>query len=195
MNEKALAYIINKVSEKSAWVGHEKFALWLVDRMKPQIIVDVGMAQGYSTFMLALPGEGKVFGIDRFDGHGQGAEKDARRHYARLWKLGLRNVEILKGDSSEIARTWQHGRIDVLHIDADHTYEGVKRDYEAWSHHVRKNGVILFHDVVSPHPGVGKFFFSLPHQKLVFQHAYGLGVLPKSEKMAKAIMNCGRFAA
>jgi len=41
--------------------------------------------------------------------------------------------------------------LDFLFIDADHTYEGVKRDFEMYSPLVRRGGVVAFHDIV-PHP-------------------------------------------
>ena len=38
--------------------------------------------------------------------------------------------------------------IDVLFIDGDHTYDGVRADYALWSPLVRPGGVIAFHDTV-----------------------------------------------
>lgn len=38
--------------------------------------------------------------------------------------------------------------IDMLFIDADHRYEGVKRDYELYSPLVREGGLIAFHDII-----------------------------------------------
>lgn len=40
--------------------------------------------------------------------------------------------------------------MDFLFIDADHTYEGVKMDFEMYSQLVRKGGIIAFHDIL-PH--------------------------------------------
>jgi len=41
--------------------------------------------------------------------------------------------------------------LDFLFIDGDHTYEGVKRDFEMYSPLVRNGGIIAFHDIVK-HP-------------------------------------------
>jgi cephalosporin hydroxylase len=38
--------------------------------------------------------------------------------------------------------------VDVLFIDGDHQYEGVKKDYELYSPLVRSGGLIAFHDIV-----------------------------------------------
>jgi hypothetical protein len=43
--------------------------------------------------------------------------------------------------------------IDMLFIDGDHTYEGVKADFEMYSPLVREGGVIGFHDICH-HPGL-----------------------------------------
>ena len=40
-------------------------------------------------------------------------------------------------------------KIDFLFIDGDHTYEGVKQDFEMYSPLLNKNGIIAFHDSVS----------------------------------------------
>jgi len=44
-----------------------------------------------------------------------------------------------------------------LFIDGDHTYKGVKKDFEMYSPLVREDGIIAFHDVVpGPHELVGE---------------------------------------
>ena len=53
----------------------------------------------------------------------------------------------LRGRSEEVGARWDKGLIDVLFIDGDHSFEGVTRDIEAWVPHVRKGGLVLFHDV------------------------------------------------
>jgi hypothetical protein len=38
-------------------------------------------------------------------------------------------------------------KLDLLFIDGDHSYEGVKKDYIMYSEFVKNNGVIAFHDI------------------------------------------------
>lgn len=40
------------------------------------------------------------------------------------------------------------GKVDMLFIDGDHSYEGVKDDFNSFAHLVRDNGFIIFHDIV-----------------------------------------------
>ena len=42
--------------------------------------------------------------------------------------------------------------VDFLFIDGDHSYEGVKADYERYSPLVRKGGLIAFHDICEHAP-------------------------------------------
>ena len=39
-------------------------------------------------------------------------------------------------------------KVDFLFIDDDHSYEGVKKDFEMYSPLVRKGGIIAFHDII-----------------------------------------------
>jgi predicted O-methyltransferase YrrM len=41
--------------------------------------------------------------------------------------------------------------LDLLFIDGDHTYDGVRMDYEMYSPLVRPGGLIAFHDIVHTH--------------------------------------------
>jgi len=40
------------------------------------------------------------------------------------------------------------GKVDMLFIDGDHSYEGVKDDFNSFSHLVRDGGFIVLHDIV-----------------------------------------------
>ena len=43
-------------------------------------------------------------------------------------------------------------KVDFLFIDGDHTYEGVKRDFNMYSSLVKEGGIIAFHDIVEHDP-------------------------------------------
>lgn len=47
--------------------------------------------------------------------------------------------------------------VDFLFIDGDHSYEGVKADFNNYAQLVRPGGVIVFHDVIGL-PEVGRFW-------------------------------------
>lgn len=66
-------------------------------------------------------------------------------------------LQVITGDShldqtlSRVTQNLGQAKLDFLFIDGDHSYEGVKRDFEMYSPLVRGGGVIAFHDIVD-HP-------------------------------------------
>ncbi len=53
----------------------------------------------------------------------------------------------LKSPVGEIIDILGDKKVDLLFIDGDHTYEGVKQDYEMYKEFVRKDGYIILHDI------------------------------------------------
>lgn len=180
---------------KSPWAGHIDFAVWLVKKMNPSIIVDLGY--GCSTFAFASLKIGKVYGIDWFLGDsfdGGRRNYDSILNFAEVLekRFGVYNLEIVKGKFSDIAEIWKIP-IDILHIDGSHFYDDVKRDFGEWSKFVKKDGVILFHDVHVPYnskyEGVKKFFDEIDLPKFMFTHSFGLGVISQNKDLIEEIKN------
>jgi predicted O-methyltransferase YrrM len=79
-------------------------------------------------------------------------------------------------------------KIDFLFIDGDHSYLGVKKDFELYAPLVKRGGIIAFHDIVPsflcPEVKVHKFWNEIKinyrYKEIVKdpnQDAYGIGVL------------------
>lgn len=49
---------------------------------------------------------------------------------------------------------FEDGSLDGVFIDADHTYEAVKKDIENWTPKVRSGGILAGHDYIHTWPGV-----------------------------------------
>ena len=98
-----------------------------IKKLKPgQVYVEVGSFYGKSLFVArcAADWDLKVCGVDL------------------LPNPGIPRTTFYQGDSVEIAKDFNE-KIDLLFIDGDHTYEGVRRDIRAWC---PKAKTILFHD-------------------------------------------------
>jgi len=71
----------------------------------------------------------------------------------RQFKRWSGNVHVVTGDSHEqrirceVADILHGEKLDFLFIDGDHSYEGVKADYEDYRDFVRPGGLIAFHDI------------------------------------------------
>jgi predicted O-methyltransferase YrrM len=87
----------------------------------------------------------------------------------------------------ETKRLLSGRQIDLLFIDGDHTYEGVKKDWEMYSPLVRSGGLIVFHDVAGNYGETQvKAFWdtiktSYAHKEYMThpEELYGIGVLQK----------------
>lgn len=111
------------------------------------VVVEIGVRFGKSlTAVALLAQEGvKIFGIDNDDLPG-------RKEYWERSGLDKVATYILK-DSLLCAQQWTIP-IKLLHIDGDHTYEGVTADILAWTPFVVSGGSVFFHDCDSTSPGV-----------------------------------------
>lgn len=57
-----------------------------------------------------------------------------------------KNVRIMKMRTDEACKQIADGSLDFVFVDADHSYEGVKRDIADWTPKVRKGGIVFGHD-------------------------------------------------
>jgi len=121
----------------------------------------VGSWKGRSTTALLEGCKGIVTAVDNWSGHDPStngvleatvAKEDVFQTFCDN-TAGYDNLRIVQGNSSECA-TRVVGQVDMVFIDAEHTYEGCKADLEAWLPKCRK--VIGIHDYNQSWPGVIK---------------------------------------
>lgn len=68
---------------------------------------------------------------------------------ARGQKVTCMEANSHLSDTLESVKQWLNGELlDFLFIDGDHSYQGVKADYEMYSPLVRPGGIVAFHDIV-----------------------------------------------
>lgn len=107
--------------------------------------VEIGCYEGRTTVALAKRVQGSVYTVDPFIRGRLGipyGEWIAKLHSRRMH---VRNIEFIRGLSWDIAPGFKQD-IDLLFIDADHTYEAIKKDWELWSPKVVSGGIIALHD-------------------------------------------------
>lgn len=75
------------------------------------------------------------------------------------------NIHVQQSLSYEFATKYPDGSVDMVFIDADHSYKGAKRDYEAWYPKVKTGGFFAFHDV-----GPGCPVFDLYNEELLIDY-------------------------
>lgn len=80
-------------------------------------------------------------------------EQESNRLMA-MRNAGRRGI-ILHMDSAEAAKWIPDGCLDFVFIDADHSYEGVKRDIQAWRPKLKAGGLLSGHDYANPGEKLG----------------------------------------
>jgi len=167
-------------SIESTWKGHEQFAIWLVHRLRPKTVVDLGFDRGLSTIAFAYKNRGHVFAIDWFEDGNYAAKSyaldSAFQNISNAIRLNyVKNIHLTIGPFSYVSKHWKR-KIDILHIDWAHLYRSARQHFLNWSQFLKTDAVILMHDVTAFPDGAGRAFQELPFPKLILPHACGLGI-------------------
>lgn len=118
---------------------------------KNSVIVEIGAYKGKSTCFI-VEGIGskdiQFYTIDTWRNDAmEEKNRDVYPEFLHNIKPYRNKVKPLRGYSFEVRKSWPAERkIDFLWIDADHSYEGVKKDIEDWLPLVKKNSFVCFHD-------------------------------------------------
>jgi predicted O-methyltransferase YrrM len=167
-----------------------------VQKRKPRTVVEIGTARGGTLLLLCCVAEkdATVASIDLPGGKFGGGYS--------AWNIPLyldfagksQKLHLLRGNShsdsmfQNLVSVLSGRAIDFLFIDADHTYEGVRRDFQLYSPLVAKGGLIGFHDIAPTAPseeyGVRQLWNELKPafkwQEIIAeprQQGYGIGLL------------------
>jgi hypothetical protein len=84
-------------------------------------------------------------------------------------------VEVVKALTQDAVTKFEDRSIDYLHIDADHTYEGVSADFEAYLPKVKRGSIITLHDTESQSCGVRQFLNEISLNYETFNFNIGNG--------------------
>jgi predicted O-methyltransferase YrrM len=168
---------------------HEGALLWRrAQGLRDATVAEIGRSKGGSTLLLAAAvGEGShVYSYDLHVKATAGAESDAELRGV-LERYGLtERVTLVVGDSRAVEPPAH--LCDVVLVDGDHSYEGVRADFEAWCDRVRVGGHMLFHDAVGgqlsrPHEGVIQFVEELERDGRGFVRRESAGTLVDFERV------------
>ena len=163
-----------------------KNLLLILDKVKPKVVLEIGTARGGTLLLFSniAEEEATLISVDLY----QTIEKRILFRYIKKVK---QKIYLIQGDSHsietlrKIKAILRDNKVDFIFIDADHSYEGVKKDFEMYSLLVRKGGIIAFHDIIpSGYPTVYKFW-NEEKEKYEYleiiknrnQNCYGIGII------------------
>jgi len=115
-------------------------------------MIEIGSYMGESTMMFASSGIFKTIhsiephtGNEKFNNEYGYDWKDIQKEY-KINTRHFNNIIHHKDYSYNIVDNFDDNSIDFIYIDADHTYESVKRDIELYLPKVKDGGIIGGHD-------------------------------------------------
>jgi hypothetical protein len=120
-------------------------------------IVEVGSWMGRSTCALASNTNGRVWAVDTWQGSPEHAEELAQHEANWLYSQFLHNVTGLPVMPVMLPSVWAAEWLkrcqvypNLVFLDANHTYESVKADIEAWLPLIDRGGILCGHDYDPP---------------------------------------------
>jgi len=115
-------------------------------------IVELGCFKGRSLAAMGLSNpEAKLYGVDFF---GDMSHRNYQGSTLEQTKINLKNVgvdaEFYVGKTDDVANKFDH-EIELLHIDAGHSYEECMNDLNKWVPKINEGGAVCIHDYGIPH--------------------------------------------
>ncbi len=129
-------------------------AAWLLSRGPIHTVLEIGTHQGgTAAFWCELAD--RVISVDLPDGRFGGfpwdfsveRNRNLQQHYPGIFE-GILGDSHCRATVDAVIDLLGKGLLDVLFIDADHTYDGVRSDLNKYAKFVDRGGVVLFHDIV-----------------------------------------------
>ena len=187
---KFLSDINNPNLSTSPWAGHRYFAYDLISFLRPKSIVELGTHFGCSFFCFAQAIKDQkipttLIAVDTWQGDEHAGFYDdsvlklvnetIADHFTNI------DVRLARKTFDEALPDVDNASVDIIHIDGLHTYDAVKHDFDTWKNKLKKDGVILFHDIdKSSGYGSSDFWYEIREEYPSYtfgQHSFGLGVL------------------
>lgn len=142
-------------SPAKAFVGMKKKDIpSILSRLGFKAICEVGVFKGENFRNLLLSNPTEAVAVDLWKDSTIDIS-ESQRALNEMWEGMLRLaaekpcMKVLRKASVDAAKLFDDWHFDFVYIDADHAYEGVKADIEAWWPKVRKGGILAGHDYMA----------------------------------------------
>ncbi len=148
-------YAANSIA---GWMSFAEQLFLFESARNMESVIELGSWKGKSTYALCKSNCPKVIAIDTWMGskaepsaHAQAKDGSVFEEFKRN-TAEFKNLTIVKADINDAVNDYPDGAVDMIFIDAGHTYEEVKNDIRKWK---SKAKILLCgHDYVSGWPGV-----------------------------------------
>lgn len=114
------------------------------------LAVEIGVYEGVNTITIAESISGILYGIDPFFKGSLGLSYHMLIAKRAIKRQKLSHKIHLINKLSFDATSDVPDNIDFIFIDGDHSYDGIKKDWENWWPKVKNDGYMLLHDTTIP---------------------------------------------
>jgi predicted O-methyltransferase YrrM len=129
--------------------------LRVLKQASPRTILEIGTARGGTLFLFTriAAADAQLVSIDLPEGPGGGGYPHWKLPLYQAFPLPGQRLELIRDDSHDLAVLAHVAKLvgdrglDLLFIDGDHSYNGVKSDFEMYGSLVNPAGLIAFHDI------------------------------------------------
>lgn len=173
----------------------------LIRALKPQRVLSIGSRYGFVPAICALAckhnRKGRVDFVDagynyknpkhknHWGGVGFWRGTDPKKHFDKF-KLGG-NINTFVMTSSDFNKKYPSRKWAYINIDGDHSYKGIKYDFETFWPRLTKNGFVSLHDIYTKDTreikyGVRKYWEELKGKysnNFELEGDFGLGIIQK----------------
>ncbi len=133
----------------------KKFLKFIINQ-NVKSILEIGTANGGTLFLFSkiLKNNSTIISIDLPGGEYGGGYPFYKVPLYKSFINDNQRLFLIRANSQNIntlkrVKKYLNGeKIDLLFIDADHSYNGVKNDFEIYRNLVKDGGIIAFHDIV-----------------------------------------------
>jgi predicted O-methyltransferase YrrM len=124
-------------------------------KRKIRVMLEIGTAQGGTLYLFSriLNSNAEIVSLDLPEGDFVGSYPSYKKAFYASFARDNQRIFLVKANSHEksslenVKSILNGQELDFLFIDGDHTYEGVKADFEMYGPLVREGGLIAFHDI------------------------------------------------
>ncbi len=163
------------------WVLHTPFAFYLIEKIKPNVFVEIGTINGNSYFSFCqaiqdLNVKTKCYAISTLD---VSKDNELTSRVKAINKKEFDKFSTIQHLSSGIALNYHSDKsIDLLHIDNIDSYDLIKECFLSWLPKMSPKGVILIHNTNDKEhdKGVWLFFEEIKKNYPVFEFIFGKGL-------------------
>lgn len=116
-----------------------------------RLLAEIGVWHGVTTSRLrsVMASDAVLYAVDPYPPGRLGFSMQRRIARAEVRRMPSGRIEWIRATGADAARTLAPligGKLEFVFVDGDHSYEGLKTDWEGWAGLIAPGGIVALHD-------------------------------------------------